>query len=600
MRPLNNDVSRRSFLKTAAMGAGAVSIPTALTGCFSSSSSSSKKGLVYEFGHGVASGDPLTDQIIIWTRVTPDDESTDKEAEVAWVIATDKELKEVVDSGTTLTDKSKDFTVKLDVTGLSPATKYYYQFASEDEKLSPLGETYTLPEGYVESVNMAVCSCSNFTAGFYNAYKEIANSGAQVVIHLGDYIYEYGSNEYPKKGQVRPPKPAHETVLLDDYRMRYASHRIDEDLQELHRLKPFICVWDDHELANDTWKDGAHNHQPDEGDFDTRKNAAIQAYHEWLPIRTGTDKSKIWRSFKFGELVNLTMLDTRIYARSEPLNYADYTTSAGIDTSKFMQDLANTDRTLMGEEQLTYAVENITASNATWEVLGQQIVMGRMNIPIELLQGLATIQDIFDSGKGFDDPVAQSAQKDIMQKLTELTLLKPRLDSPYLTPDEKARVTTTAPYDLDAWDGYPVNREKILQSIQGADKNLVVLAGDSHNAWASNLYPSDNLGQVDRSKGSAGVEFAAPSITSPGFESYVGFSSTDDQKGFETAVTTLVDDLKYHNAANRGYMLVNFTPEEATCQWHYVSTIASKNYTAWVGKTMKVKPGAANRTLISS
>jgi len=583
------DLSRRSFLKSVAAGAGAVSVPAALTGCFGDDDDDKRDLTVFVFGHGVASGDPLADAVIIWTRVTPSD--TGAEAQVGWVVATDEAMSNVVASGSVYTDSRRDFTVKVDVTGLNADTLYYYQFAGKDGAVTPVGQTRTLPVGSVDSVKLAVCSCANLPAGYFNVYNEIANSDADVVVHLGDYIYEYGANEYPPAAaQVRDPDPLVETLTLTHYRARYAKYRTDTALQLAHQKKPFICVWDDHELANDTWKGGAENHDEDEGSFEERRAAAIQAYHEWLPIRSGSDTAKIWRAFEFGNLVNLTMLDTRMYARDKVLSYSDYTTIVDgkpvIDAAAFQAALADQGRGLLGSEQQQFAIGSIFNNNATWQVLGQQVLMGRIFIPIELLTKLGEIEEKIKAGED-----ASATQAAVAGLLVELANLK---DSD----PTSTRLTEAAPYNLDAWDGYFPAREQILRRAQYFNKNLVVLAGDTHNAWASDLYTANDSGEVQRAAGSVGVEFATSSVTSPGFETYVGFGAdTAMQAGFEQAVTTLVDDLKYLNSAQRGYMLVEFTPAKSSCEWVYVDTITSETYTASVQKKMEVKPGQGKRTL---
>ena len=592
------DLSRRSFLKSVAAGAGAVSVPAALTGCFGDDDDDKRDLTVFVFGHGVASGDPLADAVIIWTRVTPSD--TGAEAQVGWVVATDEAMSNVVASGSVYTDSRRDFTVKVDVTGLSADTVYYYQFAGKDGAVTPVGQTRTLPVGSVDSVKLAVCSCANLPAGYFNVYNEIANSDADVVVHLGDYIYEYGANEYPPAAaQVRDPDPLVETLTLTHYRARYAKYRTDTALQLAHQKKPFICVWDDHELANDTWKGGAENHDEDEGSFEERRAAAIQAYHEWLPIRSGSDTAKIWRAFEFGNLVNLTMLDTRMYARDKVLSYSDYTTIVDgkpvIDAAAFQAALADQGRGLLGSEQQQFAIGSIFNNNATWQVLGQQVLMGRIFIPQELLVGLGQIEATISAGGD-----ASAAQAQVAALLVELATIKGRIlgGDPSVTAAERLRVEATAPYNLDAWDGYFPAREQILRRAQYFNKNLVVLAGDTHNAWASDLYTANDSGEVQRAAGSVGVEFATSSVTSPGFETYVGFGAdTAMQAGFEQAVTTLVDDLKYLNSAQRGYMLVEFTPAKSSCEWIYVDTITSETYTASVQKKMEVKPGQGKRTL---
>lgn len=590
------NVSRRSFLKTVAAGAGAVSTPAVLTAC--GSDDDDRDFTVFAFGHGVASGDPLADRVIIWTRVTPDNAAD--AAEVSWKVAADAEMSQVVASGSVITDKSRDFTVKVDATGLDSDTTYYYQFTGDNGVKSPLGTTRTLPVGAVNNVKLAVCSCANFPYGMFNVYKEIADSDAQAVVHLGDYIYEYKAGEYPAAEDVaagRQEEIGGEIITLEQYRARYSLYRRDQDLQAAHAAKPFICVWDDHELANDAYKGGAQNHNDGEGSFAERRAAAFQAYHEWLPIRTGADNAKIWRGFEFGNLVNLTMLDTRQFARDKSLSYDDYISEAGIDQAAFAADLGNLSRTLLGDEQQQFADASVRDSNATWQVLGQQILMGHIKVPTELLLNLGMIEKLISAGQD-----ASAAQQQTAQLLGELAQIKGRIlqGDPSVTDAEKARVETVAPYNLDAWDGYPVAREKMLRLAQYYNKNLVVLAGDTHNAWASNLYPAfGDKNTILDGQDSVGVEFATSSVSSPGFETYVGFGSdAQQQAGFEQVVTTLVDNLQYMNAANRGYMLVEFTPQKASSEWRFVTSVDTRSYTTFLGKKMEVSAGQGNRTLV--
>ena len=604
------EISRRRFLQSAVTTASVVTVPAALTGCFgddddnnSAVDNGTEQTPVEQtpvptdvaFGHGVASGDPLADAVIIWTRVTPVD-SAATEAVVSYSVSRTEAMDDVIAEGVFETDSSKDFTVKIDVTGLDSDSEYFYQFGGANDVFSTVGQTRTLPVGTVDKVTLAVCSCSNFPAGLFNAYNEVAKSDADVVLHLGDYIYEYGANTYPSQdADGREPEPAAEIVSLEQYRARYAQYHTDANLQAAHAAKPFICVWDDHELANDTYATGAENHdEATEGSFSERSAAAFQAYHEWLPIRTGDDRSVIYRRFDFGELVRLHMLDTRMLARDKQLDYADYFTATGLDTASFTTDLTSMSRTLLGATQHGWMSEGFRTSSATWDVLGQQVLMGRMNVPSELLLALAALTSA-DSAQSL-----AAAQLEVTQALNELAGIKQRLliGDESLTDAESAQVLTVAPYNLDAWDGYYVARELLIAAATVYDRNLVVLAGDTHNAWASNLYPADSSGVIQRDA-SVGVEFATQSISSPGLEEYAGFGSdTTAQAGFEQAIQLLVDDLQYLNAANRGYMKVTFTPEDATAEWVYVDTILSDSYTAEVGKTLRTLPGAGNRTLL--
>lgn len=597
--------SRRRFLQSMVSTAGAAVVPAALTGCFTDDGNDAGRDLtVFVFGHGVASGDPLPDAVIIWTRVTPDGTaSSNAEARVGWAMATDAGMLDVVASGSVYTSAASDFTVKVDVTGLDSDSTYYYQFAGKDGQVSTVGTTRTLPVGSVDRVKLAVCSCANFGFGLFNVYREMASSDADVIVHLGDYIYEYGAGTYPvTAADGRQAEPDTELLTLAQYRQRYAQYHVDADLQAAHAAKPFICVWDDHELANDTWKNGAENHNDGEGEFADRRAAAIQAWHEWLPVRTGSDNTRIYRSFDFGDLLRLNMLDTRIIARDEQLDYNDFLiatdTGTGIDVAAFTAAMADSSRSLLGSEQFQWLAEQLATSATTWDVLGQQVLMGRIFIPQELLLMLAQLQIALSAG---DSATVAAIQTALYAALAELAAIKQRvlMGDSTVTADELARINNTAPYNLDAWDGYMVAREYLLATAAANNCNLVVLAGDTHNAWANNLYPADSTGTVIRDR-SVGVEFATSSVTSPGFEVYTGFGSDAvAQAAFEQVITLLVDDLKYLNAANRGFLLVEFSHSKATCDWVFVDTISSASYIASTAKRMSVLPGSGNRTLVS-
>ena len=254
---------------------------------------------------------------------------------------------------------------------------------------SPIGRGKTLPEGDVSQVKLAVFSCSNYPAGYFHVYAAAALiNGLDASIHLGDYIYEYGAGGYASEdaqAMGRVVQPATEILTLADYRQRYAQYRTDQALQQIHAAAPFIAVWDDHEITNDAWRDGAENHQSDEGDYTERKMAALRAYFEWMPIRpvaTG-DNETIYRQFEFGNLLNLLMLDTRIIGRDQQLQYASYIdpTSGQLDAQRFTADLTQSSRTILGAEQLQWLQDKLSQSTARWQMLGQQVLMGRMMLP---------------------------------------------------------------------------------------------------------------------------------------------------------------------------------------------------------------------------
>ncbi|MBW3198246.1 alkaline phosphatase D family protein [Marinobacter nauticus] len=570
-------LTRRDFLKASALGMGAVAISTGLAGCVLDSDDKRR----VDFTHGVASGDPLQDSVILWTRAVPERGSKVK---VGWEIATDAEFVSVVRSGTAETTEAHDFTIKVDAQGLMPGQRYYYRFRSSGAT-SPVGAATTLPEGSVEQVRLAVVSCSNYPAGYFHVYREVANQAdLDAVVHLGDYIYEYSSDpdsyaseEAQALGRTFPENNNRELLTLVDYRRRYAIYREDPDLQLAHQRLPFIVVWDDHEVANDTWRNGAENHDDSEGDFEQRKLAALQAFFEWMPIRPvieGNDEA-IYRSFRFGDLVDLHMLDTRVIGRDQQLDYLNYLSEAGLNVDQFTADVTDPNRTLLGAEQRLWLQNKLATSTGRWQVLGQQVLMGRMDLPAELLLAIAT--------ETFDDlPVT----------LQELATLKGmQLQGMPLTEEQEARISTAAPYNLDAWDGYQAEREVVLGMARQLDKNLVVLAGDTHNAWANNL--KDMYGNQ------VGVEFATASVSSPGLEDYLGLTDATIA-GAEKGIGLLVDGLDYLNINQRGYMVVTFTQEEARANWYFVDTVKSQEYTVDSSRSAarRTLPGAGNRAVV--
>lgn len=561
---MSEKISRRELIQKSLFGFGALSLPVAFTGCNDGSDDESTEAQA-DFLHGVASGDPLQDKVILWTRLTPVDLSA--RLKVTWEIATDNQFKQNLKTGMVETTKTDDFTVKVDAAGLQANTIYYYRFRFGN-KISSVGQTKTLPIS-TNKVSFAVCSCSNYPAGYFYVYREMAKQSVDVIIHLGDYIYEYGADGYAaedaaKLGRTLPTDNNKEIIKLDDYRKRYALYRQDKDLQAAHQRHPFIVIWDDHELANDTWRDGAENHQSDEGSFSDRKLAALQAYFEWMPIRpvSNTDHLNIYRQFNFGSLVELTMLDTRIIARDKQLEYADYMTAAGLNAQKFQTDLTDPKRTLMGYTQRDWLVDKLKQSTATWSVIGQQVLMSKMWIPAELLLSLGQITS---GGASAETLAKMNAQ------ITELVTLKLRLEQgdPTLTAQEKTRVTTVVPYNLDAWDGYYAERETVYENLASLNKKVIVLAGDTHNAWVSYLY--SQKGQY------VGVELATSSVSSPGLEKYLSIPMAQLQQ-FEFAFTTLIDELAYCNLNQRGYLLVTLDQAQVQSNWIFVDSIKNAEY----------------------
>jgi alkaline phosphatase D len=328
------------------------------------------------FQHGVASGDPLADRVVLWTRVTtPPTRSAIGPVTVEWQVAADDRFTRVVARGSAEAHPDRDFTVKVDAGGLEPGRRYFYAFTAGGER-SPVGRTRTLPAAAAQRVRLGVVSCANYPAGFFNPYRCLADRDElDAVLHLGDYMYEFENGVYGEgSGLLRIPEPRRETVTLSDYRIRYATYRSDPDLQAVHAQHPFIVVWDDHELTNDAWRDGAANHNPDkgEGDWRTRQAAAYQAYLEWMPLREVRGGGiHLYRTFRFGALADVIMLDTR-----------------GLRDQQVARDnvdaLNSPTRTLLGDVQERWLFDRLRESQrggTAWRVLGQQIMFSRISMP---------------------------------------------------------------------------------------------------------------------------------------------------------------------------------------------------------------------------
>ena len=565
-------VTRRNFIRNTALLSGGVTLlPSLLSGCADDDDNLVYTG-GYGFHEGVASFDPSATGVILWTRYTKADNEP-AEALIRWELSDTANFNRLAASGTVSAGAATDYTVAVDATGLAANQKYFYRFRNESTKAeSVVGETCTLPTtGQVSSVKLAVVSCANYQSGLFNVYGAVAVSEADVVVHLGDYIYEYGQGQYGTTSSTaalnRGHLPATEVLSLADYRTRYQQYRRDPQLQQAHQLKPFICVWDDHELANDAYVDGAQNHQPNEGSYSQRKQIAQQVWHEYLPARV-ISPDRIYRSFDFGGIAQLLMLDTRLLGRDKQLSYADYFGAGGtFNAAAFAAAWLNPNRSLLGAEQRTWLAAALAGSSAKWQVLGSQVLMGKMYIPAELLPLVAQLA----SGSGTAAVLAQYTAL-----VTQLIALKLRIQQgdPTVTPAERARVTTVLPYNLDAWDGYPAERERVYAAA-GA-KKLISLAGDTHNAWYNDL--TDARGQK------VGAEFACPSVSSPGFEAFFNGNAATAQS-FAQSNQLLIDDLNYLDASQRGYVLAEFSAVAATAQWRYVASLEVANTSTATGKT---------------
>lgn len=442
-------MQRRDFIKLSTLLAGSISLSTQLSGCQSPRSSQNLPAV--EFSHGVASGDPTADAVVLWTRALP--MGSQRSGLVHWQIATSPDFATPLREGTVKSASRHDFTVKVDVRDLPAATTLYYRFFT-DENSSPIGVTTTLPKGVVDKVKFAVFSCSNYPAGYFTPYAAAAiDESIDVVLHLGDYIYEYQDGGYATENAVeigRQFMPGNEGELLTlrDYRLRYATYRQDKGLLSLHQNKPFIAVWDDHEIANDTYAGGAQNHSPAEGDFSNRRAAAIQAYYEWLPIRPpmGDDNPQIYRYFEFGNLVSLYMLDTRVIGRQQQIAVANYKDTDGhFDSDGFFAAINDPKRTLLGQEQFNWLRDTVATSNSRWHLLGQQVLMGKMHFPAEIFAA------------------STEAVPEIISSLVRIK--QKQAAGLAITVQEQQRLALTMPYNTDAWTAMPPSAKRCCHCL---------------------------------------------------------------------------------------------------------------------------------------
>ena len=578
---MSDPSSRRNFIVKSTSVATAAAVSSALVACGGSDAPAA------EFKYGIASGDPLADRVILWTHAKIADSAA--VVGLTWQVATDAAFASILRSGRIETSEATSFTAKVDVTGLTAGATYFYRFLDEAGTASTIGTTRTLPAANAASVKFAVFSCALYSEGFFNTYDAAAKSDAQYAIHLGDYIYEYGA-EPGKFGNTdavalgRVTSPANDIVTLGDYRARYARYRSDPNLQALHAKMPWITVWDDHEFANDAYVNGAENHKTaTQGDWNTRKGIAARVYHEWMPIRTpdAANLLKIYRSFDFGNLFTLHMLDTRIDGRDQQYdNFGD----ADGGTSRYLTGLktgTDTSRRMISATQQNWLTSGMAASKATWQFLGNQDIMARMWIPSSVL-----------AAQSANPPNPAAVQAAISAYLTAKATRA--ASAAALTPAQAGLLNTTLnptiPFNLDSWDGYPSNREAILQAARAQNKKLVALSGDSHNAWFTNLTTLVGV--------KVGVEFAGSSVTAPGFES-AGLGALASSLDGSALVAQLgaaavgaglglIDDLNYADTIRRGYLLMTVTADAVKGEYVFMSTVKSQTYTATVGKTITV------------
>jgi alkaline phosphatase D len=505
-----------------------------------------KAASLYSFRHGVASGDPLADSVIIWTRVSG---AKRERVRVIWQVAADPEMKDLLRSGEQFAVRDHDYTVKIDVDGLPFGKQLFYRFIADGAE-SPLGMTRTLPLGNVDSAKFAVVTCSNHPAGYFHAYREIANrDDLDAVIHLGDYIYEYGRGEYATERAEelgRIPEPASEVVSLNDYWRRHAQYKADADLQAMHAQHPMIAVWDDHEVCNNSWRTGAENHNDGEGRWSARRDAAIQAYFDWMPIRGSAQgrRTRIFRDFHYGNLLSLSMLDTRLYGRDRQPQITPAMSAEEVNSV-----MLNRKRRMLGKRQERWLRESLQrAQGTTWQVIGQQVMVAPVRVP-----DLEPFVDL-------DGPT--SAPRDLLESIVATSKYNP-------------------PMELDTWDGYAAAREDLYADLAEYAENPVILSGDLHTSIAANLVPANSDTPV-------AVEFMPTSVSSPGIAEYL----PEHHPGRAAAATLeLNPDLRYLETTRRGWLCLSVTHEECTGEWHLLDTVHSREYTLTVDRRLSVASG---------
>ena len=515
-------MKRRQALKISSIGA--IGLTTSI------GSSCSKN--TYVFSHGVASGDPLSDRVILWTRVTPQQAGP---VQVILEVSKNKSFSSIVFSQKLQTSSLSDYTIKYDFLAKKYCDSdkgFFYRFRAGNA-ISEIGKSKTFSENTI-SAKIGIFSCSNFPAGYFNAYQAAAEKdGLDLWLHLGDYLYEYPMGGYATdkaKKLGRVPEPLHEMISLSDYRLRHAQYKQDQGSKALHKHAPLIAVWDDHEFSNDAWKRGAENHSEDgsEGDFYARRSAAIKAYYEWMPIREQQNKRRIFREFKIGKLIHLIMLDTRQFGRDKQIQPKNYLTKSGFNQAKFYNDLNSANRKLLGAEQLDWIESKIINSDAVWTIFGQQVLMAKLKFP-----------DISKMLKSKEIP----------------SFLKPYLKF----------LGLGIPSNLDAWDGYPAERNRLYKIMSNAKKRFISLAGDTHNSWVSEL--------KDKSGNKVGIELGAPSVTSPGITDILNL----DEKEFVDSIVRINNELQWMNPSNRGYLSLNCRKDKIIASFNFIKELEQIN-----------------------
>lgn len=499
------------------------------------------------FAHGVASGDPLPEAIILWTRITPTPAArpgsgAGTPCAVTWEMARDESFTTIVATGSTQAGPDTDFTVKVDAAGLTPNTRYHYRFRVTSGPAagatSPLGRTRTAPAAGAEvaKVRFGVVSCANWEAGYFAAYRHLAQQpDLDAIVHLGDYIYEYGTGEYTAKYDrvVRKTTPVHDVVTLADYRTRHAQYKTDPDLAELHRRYPWICTWDDHESADNAWSGGAEDQRAP--GWPARKAAAERAYYEWMPVRPAADADgrHLYRRLRYGQLLELSMLDLRTY-RSKQARWSS-------------DDIDDPARTITGARQMRWLTDGITSSPTRWKIVGNPVMI----TPI-LLPPL--------------EPAHTRALTDLLG-----------------TPSQGFT------YNPDQWDGYSADRQRLLDAIGDVD-DVVFITGDVHSSWACDVpvnpanYPS---------AGTVATELVVTSVTSSNIDEILNVPENTAGAVVSGAMTNVNRHVRYNDFDAHGYAVLTVTGQAVQMDWYFVRDKTQRGTGQYRAASYRVRSGVA-------
>jgi alkaline phosphatase D len=474
----------------------------------------------------VASGDPTPDGVVLWTRVSV---GAGDRPSVGWRVASDPSLSDPAAEGSVVASPDADHTVHAVFSGLRPATTYWYGFRTGDED-SPVGRTRTLPapDGPADRLRLGVVCCAHYATGYFNAYARLADRDVDLVVHLGDYIYEA---EAKRERWTRFHVPRGRCLTLPDYRARHGQYKTDPDLQRLHARHPMVAVWDDHELAGNAWWDGAAGHNRwHDGDWPRRRAAAVRAYREWIPsgLPDPSDPLRIWRTVRPGPLADLMLLDTRLVGRDAP--------AAG---RRPVVGVHRRDRALLGPEQWHWLEEDFAGAGARWALVASQVVVA----PVHLLAlGGLLGRRLGAVGGGL---IVNSGQ----------------------------------------WDGYPDERERLLGLLEQRRGASLVLSGDLHSSWVSTLAADDGRGEM------VAPEFTVPAVSAPTFARALAPKVRGARSVLETAVRRANPHVSWVDTAAHGYVLLDVSAERVEGQWWHVDRVGRRTENERLAATWSVIRG---------